>query len=140
MELLDAVQKRKSIRDFKSEIVSRELLKKVLEMAVRAPSGVNRQPWEFAILSGEVLAKVKEKNLEMFQAGHRGHQGAGPAVAQGSVYRKRQVDLAIQLFQLMEIEREDRERKIRWMERGFYYFNAPTGLFSWNVYSWTLEP
>jgi nitroreductase len=70
VELLEAVQKRKSIGDFKSDPVSRELLEKVLEMAVRAPSGVNRQPWEFVILSGEVLAKVKEKNLEMFQADH----------------------------------------------------------------------
>ena len=53
VELLEAIQKRKSIRDFKSEPVSRELLEKVLEIAVRAPSGVNRQPWEFVILSGE---------------------------------------------------------------------------------------
>jgi nitroreductase len=78
VELFEAVQKRKSIRDFKSEPVSRELLEKVLQMAVRAPSGVNRQPWEFSVLSGEVLAKVKEKNLEMFQAGHKAHRGAGP--------------------------------------------------------------
>jgi nitroreductase len=139
VELLEAVQKRKSIRDFKSAPVSRELLEKVLEMAVRAPSGVNRQPWEFMILSGEVLAKVKEKNLEMFQAGHKGHQGAGPPVAGASVYRKRQVDLAIQLFQLMEIEREDREGKIRWMERGFYYFNAPAVILLLTDRSFLLE-
>jgi nitroreductase len=42
-----------------------------------------------------------------------------------SIYRQRQVDLAKQLFQLMDISREDKEKRAKWMERGFRYFDAP---------------
>ena len=44
-------------------------------------------------------------------------------------YRKRQVDLAIQLFQLMGITREDNEKRTDWIKRGFRLFDAPVGIF-----------
>jgi len=43
----------------------------------------------------------------------------------GSVYRNRQVDIAKQLFSLMDISREDKAKRTAWMERGFRYFDAP---------------
>jgi len=45
-----------------------------------------------------------------------------------SVYRQRQVALAKQLFQLMEISKEDKEKKRQWMERGFRFFDAPAAI------------
>ncbi len=128
MDILEAIETRKSIREFKPDPVSRELLEKILKIAVRAPSGVNKQPWEFAILSGPVLEKVKEKNVEMFHSGQKGHS-FGSGIDRESAYRRRQVDLAKQLFGLMDIAREDKEKRIKWTERGFYYFNAPTAIF-----------
>lgn len=127
MEIVEAIRKRKSIRDFKPDPVPRELLEEILETAVRAPSGVNKQPWEFAVLTGSVLQRVKEKNLEMFHSGQTGHS-FGSGIERDSIYRKRQVDLAIQLFQLMGIERDDKQKRLEWTERGFYYFNAPTAI------------
>jgi len=41
------------------------------------------------------------------------------------VYRQRQVDLAIQIFQLMGIAREDKAKRAEWMKRGFRFFDAP---------------
>lgn len=46
----------------------------------------------------------------------------------GSVYHKRQVDLAIQLFKLMDIPRDDIEKRLSWLERGFRFFNAPAAI------------
>ena len=128
MELLEAINERKSIRDFKPDPVPRDLLEKILETSLRAPSGVNKQPWEFAILSGTVLEKVKEKNIETFHSGQKGHTSFGSGIDKDSIYRKRQVDLAIQLFKLMGIERGDKEKRIQWTERGFFYFNAPAAI------------
>ena len=128
MEILEAIQNRKSIRDFKPDPVPREILENILEISLRAPSGVNKQPWELAVLTGPVLEKVKEKNAEQFLAGQKGYSSFGSGIDRESVFRKRQVDLAIELFRLMGIAREDKEKRTQWTGRGFNYFNAPAAI------------
>jgi nitroreductase len=58
MELKEAIAGRKSIRDFKPDPVSKELIGQVLEAAIKAPSNSNRQPWEFLVATGNTLAKL----------------------------------------------------------------------------------
>jgi nitroreductase len=48
--------------------------------------------------------------------------------SQESVYRNRQVELAKQLFKLMDIKREDKEKRAWWLERGFRFFDAPAAI------------
>lgn len=58
MELRDAIYERRSIRKYKDTPVPVALLKEILEDACMAPSGVNRQPWYFLVISsGEARAK-----------------------------------------------------------------------------------
>jgi len=90
---------------------------------------VNSQPWEFFVLAGDVLENVKRGNIEKARSG----AAARPEhVVVGwppdSVYRRRQVALAKQIFQLMEISKEDKEKKTQWMERGFRFFDAPAAI------------
>ncbi|MCD6225210.1 MAG: nitroreductase family protein, partial [Deltaproteobacteria bacterium] len=42
--------------------------------------------------------------------------------------RNRQVNLAIQLFKLMGIERKNKKQRTKWVERGFRYFDAPAAI------------
>ncbi len=126
MDIIDAILNRRSIRDFKPDPVPKEILKKVLEIAGRAPSAENTQPWEFTVITGNVLDKIRQANIEKLNSGapvHPDlvHKGWPP----GSVYRRRQVEVAKQIFQRMEIPRDDMEKRAQWMERGFRYFNAP---------------
>ena len=58
MDLVEAIKQRKSIRAFKPDPVSPDLLKQVMEQALRAPSWANTQPWEFAIAGGKVLDEI----------------------------------------------------------------------------------
>ncbi|RCV65842.1 Nitroreductase [Methanophagales archaeon] len=51
MELLEAIKSRKSIRAFKSDPVPKKVLTELLEVARRAPSGTNTQPWVFFVLT-----------------------------------------------------------------------------------------
>jgi nitroreductase len=44
------------------------------------------------------------------------------------VYRQRQVDLAVRIFKLMGIAREDKEKRAQWLERGFRFFDAPAAI------------
>jgi nitroreductase len=53
MDVLEAIKTRKSIRAYKKDPVPKELLAKILEAAIWAPSGSNVQPWEFTVLQGK---------------------------------------------------------------------------------------
>jgi nitroreductase len=129
MDIIEAVRKRKSIRGYKPDPVPREILEQILEVASHAPSAMNTQPWEFMVLTAEVLDKVRQGNIEMLRSGalpNPEHVVTG--WPRESVYRQRQVNLAKQLFQLMDIPREDRERRAQWLERGFRFFDAPAAI------------
>lgn len=51
--ILELIKKRRSVRRFKSQEVSLEIIKNSLESARWAPSGLNNQPWKFMILATE---------------------------------------------------------------------------------------
>jgi nitroreductase len=129
MDVIEAVKKRKSIRGYKPDPVPKEVLEQILELASHAPSAMNTQPWEFTVLTGDVLENVRRSNVELLNSGappNPEHTVAG--WPRESIYRQRQVDLAKQLFQLMDIPREDKEKRAKWLERGFRYFDAPAAI------------
>ena len=129
MDIIDAIKTRRSIRGYKSDPVPKEVIREVLEAASRAPSAMNTQPWEFAVVVGEPLRKIREENAEKLRAGeppHAEHHVVGWTT--DSIYRTRQVELAKHIFQVMNIPREDKAKRSAWMERGFRYFDAPVAI------------
>jgi nitroreductase len=50
MDLFKAIKKRRSIRKFKPQPVADEDLRSILEAGHLAPSGANRQPWQFLVI------------------------------------------------------------------------------------------
>jgi len=95
------VMGRRRIRAYKPEPVPREVLEEVIALAVRSPSSMNTPPWRLQVLGGEALDKVRRRNTERNLTGvapsreirsHGAYQGA---------HRKRQIDVAVQLFQAM---------------------------------------
>jgi nitroreductase len=90
---------------------------------------MNTQPWEFAVIAGDALKRIKEANVAMLKSG-------APAKVDhlivgwppDSVYRTRQVELAKQIFALMDIPREDKGKRTQWLERGFRFFDAPAAI------------
>jgi nitroreductase len=131
MEIKDALRTRKSIRKFTSQPVPKEILRKILELAARAPSAENTQPWEFFVLAGEVLDQIRAGNVEKV----RNHELPPEEMhhilverPKGSIYRQRQVEIGKQLFSLMDIAREDTVKRAAWTERGFRYFEAPAAI------------
>jgi nitroreductase len=126
MDVIEAVRKRKSIRGYKPDPVSRQVLEQILELASHAPSAMNTQPWELTVLAGQVLENVRRANIDLLRSGVPPNpEHVVVSWPKESVYRQRQVDLAKQLFQLMDIPREDKEKRSKWLERGFRYFDAP---------------
>jgi nitroreductase len=64
MDISEAIDQRKSIRAFKTDPVSLDTLKGILNEAIRAPSWANTQPWEFAIATGKPLEEIRTISLE----------------------------------------------------------------------------
>jgi nitroreductase len=129
MDVVEAVKRRKSIRGYRPDPVPKEVLEQILELASDAPSSDNTQPWEFTVLAGEVLEKVRQSNVELLYSGAPlNPEHVVTSWPRESIYRQRQVNLAKQLFQLMDIPREDKEKRVKWLERGFRYFDAPAAI------------
>ena len=70
MELNKVIEERRSIRKFKPDDVSDEIIEKILNNAILSPSAKNRQPWKIAILKGEKKNKISEMLLELQQKQH----------------------------------------------------------------------
>jgi len=71
MQTLEAIAQRRSIRRFKSDPVSDEQIRALLDAAVLAPSGKNGQPWRFVVVRGEKreeMIKVMRGGLENAKA------------------------------------------------------------------------
>ena len=51
------MQRRRTVRDFSSREISRDVIDACLNAAGSAPSGANRQPWHFALVSNPVIKR-----------------------------------------------------------------------------------
>ncbi|MHB8111622.1 MAG: nitroreductase [Syntrophorhabdaceae bacterium] len=67
MDLLEAIETRKSIRAFKPDPVSRKQIEDILRLVVRAPSAINLQPWEFIVVMGEEKARLSRRLLKLYR-------------------------------------------------------------------------
>src|SRR5262245_45044172 len=50
MDFLEVVTTQRAIRRFAAQPVAADVIRQVLEVAIRAPSGGNRQPWRFIVV------------------------------------------------------------------------------------------
>jgi len=124
----DVVQGRRSIRGYLDKPVPKTLVRDVLELAMRAPTSLNTQPWNFYVVSGDVLDRIRAGNVERNLAGvpdSREFRG-GPGYE--GVHRERQIGISKQLFAAMGIERHDKPARQDWALRGFRQFDAPVSV------------
>jgi nitroreductase len=58
MDIIKAITERRSIRKFQNKVIPKEIIKKLIILATKAPSGKNRQPWRFIILQGSKKSEL----------------------------------------------------------------------------------
>lgn len=125
MQYDQVVLGRRSIRGYKPDPVPQSIIEEILALAMRSPSSMNTQPWNFTIVTGETLDLIRQGNTERNLAGvphSREFRIGSPFAGQ---HRDRQVGVAKQLFAAMDIAREDAEKRQDWVLRGFRQFDAP---------------
>ncbi|MGH6965513.1 MAG: nitroreductase [Phenylobacterium sp.] len=124
----DVVLGRRSIRGFKREPVPKDLIKEVIELAMRAPSSLNTQPWNFYVVAGAPLDRIRAGNTERNMAGVPSSREFRSHGEYAGAHRERQIGVAKQLFAAMGIERHDQEKRQDWVLRGFRQFDAPVSI------------
>ena len=132
------VTTRRSVRGFTTEPVSRSVIEEVIEVAKRAPSSMNTQPWHVHVLTGEPLERVRQRNMEEMIAGAKPKRDIPTHGAYEGVHRFRQVEIAKKLFATMGIARDDKPMRQDWVLRGFRQFDAPVSLVL--TYDRVLDP
>ena len=128
MDYNDIVHERRSIRGYQQKPVPRELIEEIIDLAKRAPSSMNTQPWHFHVITGEPLERIRKGNTEKMMSGSAvdreikmNHGYEGP-------HRERQIEIAVQLFEAMGIARDDKPKRQDWLMRGFRQFDAPVSI------------
>jgi len=127
-----AITSRRSIRAFLPTEVARDDIAQILEVAARAPSGTNIQPWKVTVLTGAAKTALSDAIL----AAHN-----DPAVAKAHVeeyayyprewvapYIDRRRKVGWDLYALLGLTREDKAGMSAQHGRNYRFFDAPVGL------------
>jgi nitroreductase len=124
----EVVRGRRSLRAFLPHPVNTATLQRVFEVAQRAPSNCNTQPWVTHVASGASLRHLSEEMPRRFMAGEMSLDFPYDGVYQG-VYKERQYGSAQALYDAANIERSDKVRRQEQFMRNFNFFDAPHAAF-----------
>ena len=56
MELFEAINQRKTIRDFENEVISKEILEKIISAGLKAPTNDHMRDWQFVVVTDKDVA------------------------------------------------------------------------------------
>lgn len=129
MDIVQAIKERKSIRAFKPDRVPLDLLKEILEQAMRAPSWANTQPWEFALVTGEKLKAIQDACVKRGAAGVQSSQSevARPYdFPEPYASRIKQMQIRERRGRTSEMKPEEMEAR---MLRNFRHYGATTCIY-----------
>jgi nitroreductase len=124
----EIVRKRRSLRAFQPEPVPQATLEQIFEVAQRAPSNCNTQPWITHVASGASLQTLRDEMPKRFMAGEMSLDFPYDGVYEG-VYKDRQHGSAQALYDAAGIDRQDKVRRNEQFMRNYIFFDAPHAAF-----------
>jgi nitroreductase len=127
MDVIEAIHTRRSVRAFRPDPVPGAVLQAILQAALRAPSWENTQPWEFAVLGGEVMRNVKEALAAMGQAGEK-PQLDFPWPRFTGPYMERLRTDGRRLVRELGLRKDDPDAMRGWRTSMRMFFDAPNGV------------
>ncbi|MET3123321.1 nitroreductase [Oxalobacteraceae bacterium GrIS 2.11] len=124
------ISSRKSIRAFLPTPVAREDIQRILEVAARAPSGTNTQPWKVYVLMGEIKQQLSEEILQAHNNPHNSYKEEYHYYPTNwlSPYLERRRKVGWDLYSLLGLGRENKAGMHAQHGRNYVFFDAPVGL------------
>jgi nitroreductase len=126
-----AVAGRRSTRAFLPRPVERGLIEKILELAARAPSGGNLQPWHVDVLTGAPLGSLRtavRASLAERPAGEGLEFTVYPSPLP-EPWRSRRFASGEALYSAIGIPHQDKAARLAQFARNYEGFGAPVLLF-----------
>ncbi|MCC2970930.1 nitroreductase [Massilia sp. IC2-476] len=127
-----AIASRHSIRAFLDKPVERADIERILEVAARAPSGTNTQPWKVYVLSRQAKQSLSEAilavNADPEQARQHTEEYAYYPREWISPYVDRRRKVGWDLYSLLGLTRDNKAGMAAQHARNYRFFDAPVGL------------
>jgi len=129
MDVLEAMRDRKSTRAYLDKPVARATIESILDAARWSPSGVNCQPWQVAVVTGAVKARLSEDLL----AARTARQPENPDYAYypqewPEPYKSRRKATGLALYRALNIGKDDALARLKAWNGNYHFFGAPAGL------------
>ena len=128
----EAISSRRSIRAFLPTPVPQQTIENILDTAARAPSGTNIQPWKTYVLTGDSLAGLSQAILKVYNdpesAKDHTEEYAYYPREWVSPYIERRRKIGWDLYGLLGITRDDKQKMHHQHGRNYCFFDAPVGL------------
>ncbi len=121
----EVISQRKSVRGFLRDRIPEELLDKIFTLAQQAPSNCNIQPWHVVVASGESCQMLREKLVAAVNQKITPNPDYSRIERFDGVFRQRQVETAVKLYNNMNIARDDVKGRQWASMRNFELFDAP---------------
>ncbi|ALE01654.1 nitroreductase [Candidatus Pseudothioglobus singularis] len=126
MDLKTTLMERKSTRAFLDKEVSMDTINEIIEQSKTAPSGVNTQPWQVAVIKGESKNNLCNKFEKAFRGGVKGAMDYKYYPVEWlDEYKQRRKECGLMLYSTLNISREDKERQLDQWALNYQAFNAP---------------
>lgn len=129
MDVLEAMRGRKSTRAFLDKPVARATVEAILDAARWAPSGVNIQPWQVAMVAGATKERISQELL----AARTAKQPENPDYSYYPVqweepYKGRRKASGLALYAALNIGKDDTFARLKAWNNNYRFFGAPVGL------------
>lgn len=127
------IRGRRSVRAFLPTPVPRETVLEILDVAARAPSGTNTQPWQVIVVTGaikESLSRALVRTaLDPDMSDEHSQEYAYYPDKWVAPYIERRRKVGYDLYGLLGIAKGDKKRMDAQFARNYTFFDAPVGLF-----------
>jgi len=125
MDLKEAVENRRSIRQFLKEPVPDETIRELISASLWAPSWGNTQPWELVVATGSPLEHFKKENKSALFSGEKPNPDIPMPEVWPPLQKERYVDIGKRVLTALEIPRKDLDGRLKYYGDMFSLFDAP---------------
>lgn len=130
MGVIDVLKQRKSVRAYLNKEVEKEKIRIILESAKLAPSGVNTQPFNVCVVSGQKKITIENKILEAFDANKKETMDYQYyPLKWEEPYKSRRKAVGLLMYGTLGIKRDDKDKQIKQWKENYKAFGAPTVLY-----------
>ncbi len=130
LSVTQALLGRRSVRAFLDRPVPADLIREIVDIARRAPSSGNLQPWKLAAMAGDDLARLRAAVRASLAQNPRGEGSEYPIYPSPlkDTYDARRRKCGEDMYAAINIGRDDKAGRLRQFARNFDFFDAPVGL------------